>query len=225
MPDKKPNAGTPPKHKPRAVTAQRPDRGGLTFDAEGAEGGKYHSRVLHVPGPSSGLTIGRGYDMGSKSAGEITTDLVTAGVELAMAKKVSSAATLRGQNASKFIKDNSLESFEISELAQKKLFEITFAAEERIARGVCERASKQGACKWDELHPAIRELIVDLKYRGDYTPRTRKTIQPLIEANDVEGLAKAMADKSTWKGVPADRFARRKAFMDAAVKAAPAAAR
>lgn len=210
MPDN-PKTATSQRHKPRAVTALRPDRGGLTFDAEGTEGGKYHSRVLHVPGPSSGLTIGRGYDMGSKSAGEITTDLVAAGVELAMAKKLSGAATLRGENAKKFIKDNSLESFEISEL--------------RVARGVCERASKQGACNWDELHPAIRELIVDLKYRGDYTVRTRKTIQPLIEANDLEGLAKAMADQKTWKGVPGDRFARRKAFIDAAVKAAPAAAR
>lgn len=114
MPDKLKTA-TSQRHKPRAVTALRPDRGGLTFDAEGTEGGKYHSRVLHVPGPSSGLTIGRGYDMGSKSAGEITTDLVAAGVELAMAKKLSGAATLRGENAKKFIKDNSLESFEIGE--------------------------------------------------------------------------------------------------------------
>jgi Bacterial toxin homologue of phage lysozyme, C-term len=211
--------------KPQTITSQRPDRGGLTFDSEGAEGGKYHSRVLHVPGPSSGLTIGRGYDMGSKSAGEITADLVAAGVELAMAKKLSGAATLRGENAKKFIKEISLESFEISELAQKKLFETTFAAEERIARGVCERATEHGVCKWDELHPAIQELIVDLKYRGDYTVRTRKTIQPLIVANDLPGLAKAMADENTWKGVPADRFARRKAFMEAAVKAAPAAVR
>src|SRR5690606_15881110 len=85
MPDN-PKTATSQRHKPRAVTALRPDRGGLTFDAEGTEGGKYHSRVLHVPGPSSGLTIGRGYDMGSKSAGEITTDLVAAGVELAMAR-------------------------------------------------------------------------------------------------------------------------------------------
>jgi hypothetical protein len=43
-------------------------------------------------------------------------------------------------------------------------------------------------------------------------------IQPLIVANDVKGLAKAMADQSNWKTVPTDRFNRRKAFMEAAAR-------
>jgi hypothetical protein len=158
--------------------------------------------------------------MGAKGAGQITSDLATAGVDLASAKALSSAATLRGENAKKFIKDNRLESFEITELAQKKLFDITYVAEEQVARGVCERASsKYGKCDWDKLHPAIQELIVDLKYRGDYTPTSREVIQPLIVANDLEGLAKAMADRSNWKSVPDDRFSRRRAFMESAVKA------
>jgi hypothetical protein len=205
-------------HKPVTQTL-RPDRGGFTFDSEGSEGGRYHSRTLHVPGLSSGLTIGRGYDMGAKSAGQITSDLVAAGVDLASAKTVSGAATLRGENAKKFIKDNKVEALEITELTQKKLFEVTYAAEEQSARGVCDRAStKYGACDWDKLHPAIQELIVDLKYRGDNTPRSREVIQPLIVANDLEGLAKAIADQNNWKTVPADRFNRRKAFMEAAAR-------
>lgn len=210
------------KSKPVTTTLVRPGRGGLTFDSEGTEGGRYHSRTLHVPGPSSGLTIGRGYDMGSKSAGQITSDLVAAGVDLTSAKVLSGAATLRGENAKKFIKEKGVESFEITELSQKKLFEITYAAEESSARGVCERASsKYGVCDWEKLHHAIRELIVDLKYRGDYTPRSREVIQPLIVANDLQGLTKAMADQNNWKSVPADRFARRKSFMEAAAAGAP----
>jgi hypothetical protein len=43
-------------------------------------------------------------------------------------------------------------------------------------------------------------------------------IQPLIVANDLEGLAKAVADQNNWKTVPADRFNRRKAFMEAAAR-------
>src|SRR5689334_19835604 len=101
------------KSKPVTTTLLRPDRGGLTFDSEGTEGGRYHSRTLHVPGPSSGLTIGRGYDMGSKSSGQITSDLVAAGVDLASAKTLSGAATLRGENAKKFIREKGVESFEI----------------------------------------------------------------------------------------------------------------
>jgi hypothetical protein len=204
--------------KPATTELLRPDRGRLTHDSEGNDGGKYHTRTLHVPGPSSGLTIGRDYDMASKSQDQITSDLVAAGVDFAMAKKLSSASTLRGESAKKFIKDNQVESFEISELTQRKLFETTYAAEVRSARSVCERASaKYGACDWDNLHPAIQELIVDLKYCGDYTPRSRELIQELIVANDLEGLTEVMADPNNWKGVPADRFARRKAFMEAAL--------
>jgi hypothetical protein len=157
--------------------------------------------------------------MGAKSPGQITSDLVAAGVDLAWAKTVSGAATLRGENAKKFVKDNKLEAFEITELAQKRLFEVTYGAEEQSARGVCDRAStKYGPCDWDKLHPAIQELIVDLKYRGDYTPHSREVIQPLIVANDLKGLAKAVADQSNWKTVPTDRFNRRKAFMEAAAR-------
>jgi hypothetical protein len=202
-------------------TQFRPARGSVTFDSEGTEGGRYHSRKLHVPGPSSGLTIGRGYDMGAKTAAQITTDLVAAGVELAMAQKLSGAATLRGENAKKFIKEKGVESFEISELSQRTLFEITYATEANVARGVCERAKSFGECDWDKLHPAIQELIVDLKYRGDYTPETRKLVQPLIVKNDLEGLATAMADETYWTTmrVPPDRFRRRKTFMEEALRA------
>lgn len=40
-----------------------PARGCLTFDAERQEVGPWHSRHFHVPGATSGLIIGRGYDL------------------------------------------------------------------------------------------------------------------------------------------------------------------
>jgi len=160
--------------------------------------------------------------MGSKSARQIVSDLLAAGVDAAMARTLSSAAMLRGEAAKKFINENDLASFEISELSQKRLFDLTYSVEEQSARGVCQRASaKYGPCDWDKLHIAIRELIVDLKYRGDYTPASRGVIQPLIVNNDLSGLAKAMADRKNWSNVPTDRFQRRKSFMEAAVKASP----
>ena len=42
---------------------QEPKEGKVTFNSEGTEGGFFHSRKLHVPTASSGLTLGRGYDM------------------------------------------------------------------------------------------------------------------------------------------------------------------
>lgn len=203
--------------KPVTATRIRPDRGGLTFDSEGTEGGRFHSRSLHVPNASSGLTIGRGYEMGSKRQRQIAADWVAAGVDAPRAKLISGAASLRGENAKKFIKDNELEDFEISQQSQKALFDMTYRVEEESARVVCQRAdAKYGKCNWDALNPAIRELIVDLEYRGDYTPASRKLIQPLIVANDLDGLTKVMADQSNWPSVPQDRFQRRKAFMESA---------
>lgn len=107
-------------------------------------------------------------------------------------------------------------------LGQKTLFDITYAAEEAVAKRICEKSTKHGVCKWGELSASIRDLVVDLKYRGDYTESSREHIQALIVANDLAGLAKAMADRSIWKKVPPDRFERRKAFMEEALKATPA---
>lgn len=78
----------------------------------------------------------------------------------------------------------------------------------------------------DLITPGVerQEMIVDLKYRGDYTPETRKLVQPLIVANDLEGFAKAIANEKYWvdgKNVPLDRFKRRRAFIEEAVAKKP----
>lgn len=53
----------------------KPAEGVVTFDSEGTEGGLYHSRILHVPTETSGLTLGRGYDMKLKIGTQISADL------------------------------------------------------------------------------------------------------------------------------------------------------
>src|SRR3954468_22937564 len=55
-------------------------RGQITFDVEGNEGGRWHSRTPHVPSDDSGLTIGRGYDMRYRSAEQITKQMTEAGI-------------------------------------------------------------------------------------------------------------------------------------------------
>jgi hypothetical protein len=202
------------------ANALAPDRGQVTFDSEGQEGGKYHSRVLHVPGDSSGLTIGRGYDMRSKLAATIVSDLTAAGVSLEDAKTLSAAAGLSGADAKKYIADHKLENFEISELAQKTLFASTYKAEAGEAKRIAQKSdvtTKYGACDWDKLDPAIQDIVVDLKYRGDYTGTSRAFLQKAIVDNDLEAFAKAVNNPANWSNVPKDRFDRRKAFLDAAV--------
>jgi hypothetical protein len=199
----------------------KPSRGLLTFEAEGQEnpGGAFHSRVFHVPTDSSGLTIGRGYDMKGKSKAQIVADLKSSGVAEADATKISGAAGLKGKAAKTFITDNKLEKFEISQQTQVKLFEITYAAEEAEVKRICAKADTveaYGKVDWAKTSAAIRDLFVDLKYRGDYTTQSRKIVQKLLAKNDLAGLQTAMADEKNWTGVPADRFKRRRDFIKAA---------
>ncbi|MEX2642221.1 MAG: hypothetical protein WD270_02125, partial [Acetobacterales bacterium] len=88
---------------------EQPGCGRLTFDAEGQEGGPWHSRRLHVPSASSGLTVGRGYDMKRRSREMVRDDLREAGVDPAVAALLSQAAGMQGERAEEFIEENDLE--------------------------------------------------------------------------------------------------------------------
>ncbi|HYE29387.1 MAG TPA: hypothetical protein VD887_13385 [Allosphingosinicella sp.] len=200
----------------------KPSRGIVTFESEGVEqpGSKFHSRVFHVPTPSSGLTIGRGYDMKMKTKAKIVADLTAAGVAPADAQKISGAAGLSGQAAKNFVAANGLSGFSISQETQVKLFEISYRDEEAEVKRISAKpdcVAKFGKADWDKAHPAIRDILVDLKFRGDYTPASRNLVQKLLVNNDLGSLKRVMAAPANWKGVPPDRFKRRNDFLAAAV--------
>lgn len=208
----------------RAIHAAEEDflkvpRGQVTFDSEGNEGGRWHSRTPHVPSDNSGLTIGRGYDMKHRTRESIRADLVAAGVDATVAEKYAGAAGLFGDKAKTYRMEQNLP--EISLAAQKKLFEITYAQIETSARKICESddvVKKYGKVDWSNMNDTIKQMVIDLRYRGDYTPKTRERVQPLVVASDVQGLATLMNDREFWKAVPKNRFERRAAFMNAAIK-------
>ena len=196
-----------------------PSAGRLTFDAEGQEGGPFHSRHFHVPGSGSGLTIGRGYDMKLRSRSEVRDDLIAAGVEPAQAALISQAAGRKGEEAEEFIEENDLEDFEIAPEAQLELFELEFERQARDTRRLATKTDvtrAYGATDWDALHQVIKDVLVDLRFRGDYTPSCRKFLQVHVARNDLEAFAKEISDRSRWPNVPQDRFERRKAFCEAA---------
>ncbi|MCB9764793.1 MAG: SH3 domain-containing protein [Alphaproteobacteria bacterium] len=205
------------------------DKGQLTFDAEGTEGGRYHTRTAHWPGGASGVTIGRGYDLGQHSKNDIIRDMTGAGVSEADANKFTPAAGKTGRSAQTWLAENKAGLPEITLEQQEALFGTVYDRlakdVERIsgnyARIVSERENgeqKDYEVNWDTLHPALRDIAVDLRYRGDYTPATRKYVQPLLIANDLKGMAECMADRSKWSQVPKDRFERRAAYMQEAVE-------
>jgi len=194
-------------------------QGQLTFEAEGNDDPKsiYYSRRPHVPSAVSGLTLGRGYDMKFKSAQNICADLTAAGIDEGKARLLSAASGLVGDEAKQFIETNHLTSFTITQDQQKKLFASTYKDVESDVRRICEKPDTielYGRVDWDNLNPKIRDVVVDLRYRGDYTPASRAIIQKCVADNDYKGFCGAMKDKNNWPNVPSDRFQRRVDFLE-----------
>lgn len=200
------------------------NKGQVTFDAEGNDvaTSQYFSRTIHWPGGVSGVTIGRGYDLGQRTKKEVEGHLATAGITGTQASILIGGIGKTGKSAGEYVTSKKKSFGAITHDQQKKLFDIAYnqlsADVERISKKD-DVVEKYGAVDFKKLHPAIRDVVVDLRYRGDYHRSSREWIQPLMVKNDLKGMATAMAD-ARWKtqyGVPKDRFDRRKQFMADAV--------
>ena len=193
-----------------------PAHGALTWGAEGQEGGQYHSRILHVPSASSGLTLGRGYDLKERSRAEVTQNLAAAGLNAGQAATIAGAVRLSGTAAEQFIIDNDLLDFEISAGVQRKLFEAVYRDMEQDVIRICGKrdvVERYGKTDWNALDSRIRDTLVDLRFRGDYTGTTRREVQPPVVANDLSALRQVISNGALWTNVPADRFQRRVRYL------------
>lgn len=193
--------------------------GQTTFNAEGRESrGTLFSRVMHWPGGASGVTIGRGYDMGSRTRLQVISELTYAGMSPTDAAFYGDAAGLRGENAARFVRSHVGASPILSLPAQRRLFEEVTATETladiRRILAKPDLQSKYGIVTWEGLSSYAQEVLFDLRYRGDYTPETRTRIQPLLVSGDDAALRGVMNDVSYWRrlGVPAERIRERAAI-------------
>lgn len=193
-----------------------PTKGLVTFEAEGNNNPKsiHFSRVAHVPSNSSGVTIGRGYDMKKRTKTKIITDLVNAGISKKESGLLAEGAGLSGTSAKTFIKKKEIKSIVISEEAQLKLFETIYEEYEKNAKRICTKADvteKYGTCKWNSYSMELQELVTDLLYRGDYNPNSRTYLQKAIISNDPDKIKKALRK---IPDVPPDRAKRREELLD-----------
>nr|WP_242634153.1 peptidoglycan-binding protein [Pantoea allii] len=132
----------------------RVSEGQVTFDSEGIDyitavepfrQQRYpsFSRILHWPPKfSSGVTLGRGYDMGNRSSGEIFSTIMQAGIEEYKAVICSKASHLKGRQAGQFVKVYGPLIGEITHAQQIRLFEIVYREKLNYARGVYSRNSR-----------------------------------------------------------------------------------
>lgn len=146
-------------------------KGKLTYNAEGNDisSSIYYSRVIHWPGNDlSGVTLGRGYDMGDRTETAVYNDMVASGISDEQATKISEGAGLKGIAARNFVSSNKSDVGEITLQQQESLFAIIYP-------GYVERAilnynkwtnGFSGAKPWEELDCTVQEVLVDFVYQG-----------------------------------------------------------
>jgi hypothetical protein len=189
-------------------------KGQMTFDAEGQEGART-SRRPSVPDSNSGLTVGRGYDMKKRTAKQIKSELTAIGLSKEQAAAYAEAAGKQGDDAQAFLDANKHRLAELSGPQQKALFMNTYNALESDIAGL---TSREEGIRWNELKPAVRDVLVDLRYRGDCTPETRRSLRDAVRSNDVEALTNQIADRDFWDDIPGDRFVRRVQYLERATE-------
>lgn len=222
-------------------------KGQLTFDAEGndVDTSMYFSRHPHVPNNrgvvigASGVTYGRGLDLGQISIGELNK-LTTAisdnckPLSSSMLQWLTGAVGLQRQAAYDYaIAINNLVPRNEQTLTRKQqhyLFNEIYLKLEAIAKRMVEnpkgtrtRAAPNGIdldperiISWTALPQNIKDLLIDLTFRGDNRPSTREFFIPdLIESiknNDEFSALKENIKSNRWKetyNVPLDRHQRR----------------
>lgn len=146
-------------------------KGTLTYDAEGNNipSSQFYSRVIHWPGnDESGVTLGRGYDMGSRTESSIYQDMIASGIEDETARKISLARGYKGTAASTFVSNNKSDIGDITEEQQVNLFNIIYPG--YVTRAIANynywTSSVATAKSWEQLDAPIQEVLVDFVYQG-----------------------------------------------------------
>ncbi|MDP2746524.1 hypothetical protein [Pseudomonas sp.] len=145
--------------------------GQITFDAEGNDipTSPFFSRVIHWPGNDlSGVTLGRGYDMGSRSESEVYNHMKNAGINHDQATKIAKGHGKKGTAAQQFVRDNKTSIGEITTEQEIILFNTIYP--DYVARAVNNynhwTASEPGRTEWGGLTQIIRDVLVDFVYQG-----------------------------------------------------------
>jgi len=145
--------------------------GKITFDAEGnnTPSSPFFSRVIHWPGNElSGVTLGRGYDMGSRTEIEIYAHMTSAGIAHDQATKISQAHGKKGVAAQQFVSDNKSSIGQITPEQEILLFNIIYPnyVDRAIRNYDHWTASEPDRTDWNALDQVIRDVLVDFVYQG-----------------------------------------------------------
>ncbi|MFU9139251.1 hypothetical protein ACLRGG_21205, partial [Erwinia tasmaniensis] len=210
-------------------------KGQLTFNAEGndTESSIYFSRHPHVPNKRgvviglSGVTFGRGLDFGQQSKTYIQTlfkDMERDARPLpsALEKWLMGSVGLKGAAALTYCLDIDKHVPKSEQYLTRKQQHFLFNAVYEHLYGVTKRVISKGAnvdgvqisAELGSYNQNVQDVLVDLTFRGDNSPRTRQYFMKDLKAG--EGQFKSNISNSHWKasfGVPEQRFNKRKGYL------------
>ncbi|MGR5150113.1 hypothetical protein ACQKP8_26655 [Photobacterium alginatilyticum] len=155
--------------------------------------------------------------MREKSLSTVRRDLASSGIKNEVISTLVRAIGLTGNRAKQFIIDNDLLDYQITIESQKKLFKVSYDYEASEVKRICSKTDVKetyGITDWGKLNSVIKEVAIDLKFRGDYSPKVRRFLQKAIVKNDLNEFYKIMSNKGLWLNVPSDRFNRRVKFIE-----------
>jgi hypothetical protein len=117
---------------------------------------------------------------------EVLNHMLQAGISLATATKLSKGAGLKKGAASKFVSENKAKISEITWEQQINLFELVYPEylNDTIRLYNKWKNTINSNIDWDNLHVAMREVLVDLRYQG----RLKQEIIHIVIHNNSEKL-------------------------------------
>jgi hypothetical protein len=188
----------------------------ITYRSEGSYDptSKFYALIPHQPTLSSGVTIGLGYDLGFRKVEQVSSMFRQAGIPWEIIQHYLPAVGLRGASARNFIAQKTLPS--LTSAQADRLFALAYGEAATDVQRICSKedvVKTYGATNWQALHPQIKELLVDLRYRGDYTPLSRKLIQRAVALNDLSSIRRVMQNRNLWPHVPIYRFLARQEMV------------
>ncbi|WP_281075697.1 pesticin C-terminus-like muramidase [Klebsiella quasivariicola] len=210
-------------------------KGQLTFNAEGndIESSIYFSRHPHVPNNRgvvigiSGVTFGRGLDLGQQSKSYIQSlftemEKNTKPLSTSLKKwlvgsvgKQGSVALTYCREIDKHVPKNEQS---LTRKQQHFLFNAVYAHQYSVTKRVLlkgvEIDSVRITANLDSYDQSVQDVLVDLTFRGDNSPRTRRYF--MSDLSSGKESFKTNISNSHWKdifGVPTERFNARKGSL------------
>ncbi len=221
-------------------------KGQLTFDAEGndVDTSIYFSRKPHIPMQrdgtvigQSGITYGRGLDIGQQTQ-PFVSNLLSAISENArpLSDKMSSWLIVGSGKKRDLAKDHlalindsvPMDEQILTRKQQHFLFLSVYGDRESTTKRTIEAArgsrhvlAPPGKIIWDQLPTDVKEVLVDLTFRGDNHSKSRDSIIPTLveglESGDYSAFKYLMSDRSVWIDVfrvPRERFNARSSWVN-----------